>query len=153
MATMAVRLPGFGLALKEHLARFKHIAIWDAVVRGTSTGRILTYSGNNPTVWFTFNQRDDELPLILGMRPILKKAQWDGVDFAAASDGDGDRNMILGKDFFVTPSDSLAVLAANAHHIPGYRGGIRGVARSMPTSQAVDRVAAALGIEDRKSVV
>jgi phosphoglucomutase len=71
----------------------------------------------------------------------------DGVDFGAASDGDGDRNMILGKDFFVTPSDSLAVLAANAHHIPGYRNGLAGVARSMPTSQAVDQVAAALGIE------
>jgi len=71
----------------------------------------------------------------------------DGVDFAAASDGDGDRNMILGRDFFVTPSDSLAVLAANAHHIPGYHRGLAGVARSMPTSQAVDQVAAALGIE------
>jgi phosphoglucomutase len=71
----------------------------------------------------------------------------DGLDFAAASDGDGDRNMILGKNFFVTPSDSLAVLAANAHQAPGYKGGIVGVARSMPTSQAADRVAATLGIE------
>ncbi len=71
----------------------------------------------------------------------------DAVDFAAASDGDGDRNMILGRDFFVTPSDSLAVLAANATLIPAHHGGIPGVARSMPTSQAVDRVAAALGIE------
>jgi phosphoglucomutase len=70
----------------------------------------------------------------------------DAVDFAAASDGDGDRNMILGRDFFVTPSDSLAVLAANAMLMPAYRDGIPGVARSMPTSQAVDRVAAALGI-------
>ena len=70
-----------------------------------------------------------------------------GVDFAAASDGDGDRNMILGRDFFVTPSDSLAVLAANATLIPAHHGGIPGVARSMPTSQAVDRVAQALGIE------
>ena len=69
------------------------------------------------------------------------------VDFAAASDGDGDRNMILGRNFFVTPSDSLAVMAANAHHIKGYAGGIRGVARSMPTSQAVDRVAGALGLD------
>jgi phosphoglucomutase len=69
------------------------------------------------------------------------------VDFAAASDGDGDRNMILGRNFFVTPSDSLAVMAANAHHIKGYAGGIRGVARSMPTSQAVDRVAEALGLD------
>jgi len=68
-------------------------------------------------------------------------------DFGAASDGDGDRNMILGRKFFVTPSDSLAVMAANAHLLPGYRDGLRGVARSMPTSAAVDRVAARLGIE------
>lgn len=70
-----------------------------------------------------------------------------GLDFAAASDGDGDRNLILGNGLFVAPSDSLAVLAANAHLLPGYRLGLAGVARSMPTSQAVDRVAAALGIE------
>ncbi len=70
-----------------------------------------------------------------------------GVDFAAASDGDGDRNMILGHDFFVTPSDSLAVMAANAHLIKGYTSGISGVARSMPTSQAADRVAERLGLE------
>ena len=67
-------------------------------------------------------------------------------DLGAASDGDGDRNMILGRDFYVTPSDSLAVIAANAQHVPGYAGGITGVARSMPTSQAVDRVAAALDV-------
>lgn len=67
-------------------------------------------------------------------------------DFGAASDGDGDRNMILGANFYVTPSDSLAVLTANAHLVPGYRRGLSGVARSMPTSQAVDRVAAALKI-------
>jgi phosphoglucomutase len=71
----------------------------------------------------------------------------DPVDFAAASDGDGDRNMILGKNFFVTPSDSLAVLAANAHLIPAFPSGISGIARSMPTSQAADRVAEMLGIE------
>ncbi|MBK8638179.1 MAG: alpha-D-glucose phosphate-specific phosphoglucomutase [Chromatiaceae bacterium] len=70
----------------------------------------------------------------------------EGLDFGAASDGDGDRNMILGRDFFVTPSDSLAVLAANAHRVPGYADGIVGVARSMPTSQAADRVAERLGI-------
>lgn len=68
-------------------------------------------------------------------------------DFGAASDGDGDRNMILGPGVYVGPSDSLAVLAANAHLAPGYRGGLKGVARSMPTSAAVDRVAEALGIE------
>ncbi|MEO6363963.1 MAG: alpha-D-glucose phosphate-specific phosphoglucomutase [Caldimonas sp.] len=67
-------------------------------------------------------------------------------DFGAASDGDGDRNMILGRGFVVTPSDSLAVLAANAHLVPGYSAGLKGVARSMPTSRAVDRVAASLGI-------
>lgn len=67
-------------------------------------------------------------------------------DFGAASDGDGDRNMILGKHFFVTPSDSLAILTANAHLVPGYSGGLAGVARSMPTSAAVDRVAEKLGI-------
>ncbi len=67
-------------------------------------------------------------------------------DFAAASDGDGDRNMILGNHFFVTPSDSLALIAANAKLIPAYAKGLSGVARSMPTSGAVDRVAAKLGI-------
>jgi len=67
-------------------------------------------------------------------------------DFGAASDGDGDRNMILGRHFFVTPSDSLAVIAANAGLVPGYAAGLAGVARSMPTSEAVDRVAAKLGI-------
>jgi phosphoglucomutase len=70
----------------------------------------------------------------------------DAPDFGAASDGDGDRNMIVGRRFVVTPSDSLAVLAANAHLVPGYALGLKGVARSMPTSAAVDRVAAALGI-------
>jgi phosphoglucomutase len=68
-------------------------------------------------------------------------------DFGAASDGDGDRNMILGRDFYVTPSDSLAVLAANATLVPAYAQGLVGVARSMPTSQAVDRVAEVLGIK------
>ena len=67
-------------------------------------------------------------------------------DFGAASDGDGDRNMILGKKFFVTPSDSLALLAANATLVPAYKKGLAGVARSMPTSAAVDRVAEALNI-------
>jgi len=69
-----------------------------------------------------------------------------GPDFGTASDGDGDRNMILGHRFYVTPSDSLAVLAANAHLAPGYARGIAGIARSMPTSQAPDRVAEGLGI-------
>ena len=67
-------------------------------------------------------------------------------DFGAASDGDGDRNMVVGRGVYVSPSDSLAVLAANAHLAPGYAAGLKGVARSMPTSAAVDRVAQALGI-------
>jgi len=67
--------------------------------------------------------------------------------FGAASDGDGDRNMILGANCYVTPSDSLAILAANAHLVPAYKAGLAGVARSMPTSQAVDRVAEALSLE------
>ena len=71
----------------------------------------------------------------------------DAPDFGAASDGDGDRNMIVGKHFVVTPSDSLAVLAANAQLVPGYANGLKGVARSMPTSAAVDRVAEKLGIK------
>ncbi|MFY0595276.1 MAG: alpha-D-glucose phosphate-specific phosphoglucomutase [Cognatishimia sp.] len=71
----------------------------------------------------------------------------EGPDFAAASDGDGDRNMILGKGIYVTPSDSLAVLAANIHLAPGYSQGLAGVARSMPTSRAADHVAKSLGVE------
>ena len=71
----------------------------------------------------------------------------DAPAFGAASDGDGDRNMILGNNFFVTPSDSLAVLTANATLVPGYKDGISGVARSMPTSAAADRVASKLGID------
>ncbi|MBS3648207.1 alpha-D-glucose phosphate-specific phosphoglucomutase [Pseudaminobacter sp. 19-2017] len=70
----------------------------------------------------------------------------DAPDFGAASDGDGDRNLIIGRGIFVTPSDSLAVLAANAHLAPGYKGGLKGIARSMPTSAAADRVAEKLGI-------
>ena len=70
----------------------------------------------------------------------------DAPSFGAASDGDGDRNLILGRRFIVTPSDSLAILAANAHQVPGYASGLKGVARSMPTRAALDRVAAALGI-------
>jgi phosphoglucomutase len=67
-------------------------------------------------------------------------------DLCAASDGDGDRNLIIGRGRFVTPSDSLAILAANAHLAPGYKSGVVGIARSMPTSGAADRVAAKLGV-------
>ncbi len=70
----------------------------------------------------------------------------DGPDFGAASDGDGDRNMIVGHKVYVSPSDSLAIIAAHAHNAPGYKAGLSGVARSMPTSAAVDRVAEAKGL-------
>jgi len=71
----------------------------------------------------------------------------DAPDFGAASDGDGDRNMIVAPGLFVTPSDSLAILTAHAHLAPGYSKGLAGVARSMPTSRAADRVAAKMGIK------
>ncbi len=74
-------------------------------------------------------------------------AGLDAPAFGAASDGDGDRNMILGQNFFVNPSDSLAIMTANAHLLPGYRSGVCGVARSLPTSRAVDKVAESLGID------
>ena len=77
---------------------------------------------------------------------IAHMAGPDAPDFGAATDGDADRNMVVGRDFVVSPSDSLAVMTAHARLIPGYRNGLAGVARSMPTSCAVDRVASALGI-------
>lgn len=78
---------------------------------------------------------------------MAKMAAYDAPDLGAASDGDADRHMIVGKGgLVVSPSDSLAILVANAHYIPAYRGGLAGVARSMPTAGAVDRVALALGI-------
>lgn len=96
------------------------------------------------------------LPDFGGMHPdpnpvwakALMDEMWgaDAPDFGAASDGDGDRNMIVGPETYVSPSDSLAVIAANAHLAPGYADGLKGVARSMPTSGAVDRVAEAKGL-------
>lgn len=81
-------------------------------------------------------------------RHLFEATQGEGaVDLACASDGDGDRNLVVGRERFVAPSDSLAVLAANLHHCPGYREGLVGAARSMPTSGAVDRVAAARNVE------
>lgn len=86
-------------------------------------------------------------PNLAHAQDLHKRLSGDqAADFGAASDGDGDRNMILGANFYVTPSDSLALLAANATLVPGYKDGLAGVARSMPTSQAVDRVARQLGI-------
>jgi phosphoglucomutase len=77
---------------------------------------------------------------------IARMQRPDAPDFGAAMDGDADRNMVVGRNFVVTPSDSLALMTAHARLIPGYQGGLLGVARSMPTSAAVDRVAKALGL-------
>jgi phosphoglucomutase len=87
----------------------------------------------------------DPNPINAGELVALIRAPH-GPDLGAASDGDGDRNMIVGRSISVTPSDSLAIIAANARVAPGYRAGIKGIARSMPTSGAADRVAEALGV-------
>ena len=104
-----------------------------SVVNGTP---LPDFGGHHP---------DPNLVHAKGLYDLMMSAS--GPDFGAASDGDGDRNLIIGKNQFVTPSDSLALLAANAHLAPGYAKGLAGVARSMPTSCAVDRVAAKLGIK------
>ncbi len=86
-------------------------------------------------------------PNLVHARHLYDLAMSDAApDLCAASDGDGDRNLVIGRGQFVTPSDSLAIIAANAHLAPGYKGGIAGVARSMPTSRAADRVAEKLKI-------
>jgi phosphoglucomutase len=100
--------------------------------------------------------RGEPLPDFGGLHPdpnpvharelVRQMSGADAPDFGAASDGDGDRNLIMGRNIVVSPSDSLAVLAANATCAPAYANGLSGVARSMPTSRAVDRVAAKLGI-------
>jgi phosphoglucomutase len=103
-----------------------------------------TVMNGEPLPDFAGGHPDPNLTYAAELVAIMNRA--DAPDFGAASDGDGDRNMILGAQFFVTPSDSLAVLAANATLVPGYSRGLAGVARSMPTSQAVDQVARELGI-------
>lgn len=86
-------------------------------------------------------------PNLVYAKSLVDEMFSDGApDFGAASDGDGDRNMILGHKFYVNPSDSLAVIVANFWNAPGYDRGLTGVARSMPTSQAVDRVARGMGM-------
>ncbi|GES85783.1 phosphoglucomutase [Rhizophagus clarus] len=79
---------------------------------------------------------------------LVERVERENINFGAASDGDGDRNMIYGKDAFVTPSDSVAVIAAHAEVIPYFqKTGIKGLARSMPTSAAIDLVAKKKGLE------
>jgi len=87
-------------------------------------------------------------PNLIHARELVERMQkGSGMSFGAASDGDGDRNMVLGEGFYINPCDSLAVIAANAHLVPAFATGLTGVARSMPTSRALDRVATALGID------
>ncbi|KRA40265.1 alpha-D-glucose phosphate-specific phosphoglucomutase [Devosia sp. Root635] len=104
-----------------------------------------TVVNGTPSPSFNDGHPDPNLVYCKDMYDLLMTS--DGPDFGAASDGDGDRNLIIGKNRFVTPSDSLALLAANAHLAPGYKAGIAGIARSMPTSAAADRVAEKLGVE------
>ncbi|MGP6089005.1 alpha-D-glucose phosphate-specific phosphoglucomutase [Antarctobacter jejuensis] len=115
-----------------------------AILEGMLGAPAGTVQNGTPSVDFGKGHPD---PNPIWAKPLVDLVMGpDGPDFAAASDGDGDRNMILGKGVYVTPSDSLAVLAANAHLAPGYKRGLAGVARSMPTSRAADRVAEKLGI-------
>jgi phosphoglucomutase len=109
---------------------------------GAPKGTVLN---GTPSPDFGNGHPDPNLVYCKDMYDLLMTAK--GPDFGAASDGDGDRNLIIGKNRFVTPSDSLALLAANAHLAPGYKAGVAGIARSMPTSAAADRVAEKLGIE------
>ncbi|WP_375452725.1 alpha-D-glucose phosphate-specific phosphoglucomutase [uncultured Devosia sp.] len=109
---------------------------------GASAGTVIN---GKPLPDFGGGHPDPNLVYCKDMHDLLMTPA--GPDFGAASDGDGDRNLIIGKNRFVTPSDSLAILAANAALAPGYAKGIAGIARSMPTSAAADRVADKLGIE------
>lgn len=115
-----------------------------AILEGALKAPAGTVMNAIPLVDFGGGHPDPNPAWAKGLMDELMSA--DGPDFGAASDGDGDRNMILGRQAYVSPSDSLAVLTANAHLAPGYAGGLSGVARSMPTSRAADRVAAELGI-------
>ncbi|MBN8832153.1 MAG: alpha-D-glucose phosphate-specific phosphoglucomutase [Sphingomonadales bacterium] len=103
-----------------------------------------TVRNGTPLEDFGHHHPDPNLVHAKALYDLMMSA--DAPDFGAASDGDGDRNLIIGKGRFVTPSDSLAMLAANAHLAKGYKAGLKGIARSMPTSAAADRVAQALGI-------
>lgn len=100
------------------------------------------FGGGHPDPNLTYAK---ELVELMGLNPDKVPASIP--EFGAACDGDADRNMVLGKKFFVTPSDSLAVIAANYKVIPYFSAGLKGLARSMPTSGALDKVVAKLGLE------
>jgi phosphoglucomutase len=115
-----------------------------AILEGLLGAPVGTVINGNPLEDFGGHHPDPN-PVNAAQLIALMDA-FDAPDFGAASDGDGDRNMIVGRGIAVTPSDSLAIIAANATVAPGYAAGIKGVARSMPTSMATDRVAAALNV-------
>lgn len=142
--------------IKDYLQGEDRRIVFDAMhaVTGPYAKRILEERLGCPegTVWNGIPLPDfgggHPDPNLTHAKPLVEAVYAeDGPFFGAASDGDGDRNMVLGRQAFVTPSDSLAILAANAQVAPGYAKGLAGVARSMPTSAAVDRVAADLGID------
>ena len=115
-----------------------------AILEGELGAPVGTVVNGTPLPDFGGHHPDPNLVHAKELYDLMMSAE--APDFGAASDGDGDRNLIIGRGIFVTPSDSLAVLAANAHLAPGYRDGLKGIARSMPTSGAADRVAEKLGI-------
>ncbi len=115
-----------------------------AILEGELGSGAGTVVNGTPLPDFGGHHPDPNLTYAKELYDLLMSPQ--APDFGAASDGDGDRNLIIGRGLFVTPSDSLAMLAANAHLAPGYAKGLAGIARSMPTSAAADRVAAKLGI-------
>ncbi len=116
-----------------------------AILEGMLGAREGTVTNGTPLPDFGGHHPDPNLVHAKELYDLMMSA--DAPDLGAASDGDGDRNLIIGRGQFVTPSDSLAMLAANAHLAPGYGKGLAGIARSMPTSAAADRVAAKLGIK------
>ena len=104
------------------------------------------FAGGHPDPNLTYAER---LVHVMGLNP--KEIPAIIPDFGAACDGDADRNMIVGRKFFITPSDSLAIIAANYNAIPYFAGGLKGLARSMPTSGAIDRVAIKLGVDCKET--
>jgi phosphoglucomutase len=115
-----------------------------AILEGELGAGAGTVVNGTPLPDFGGHHPDPNLTYARDLYDLLMSPQ--APDFGAASDGDGDRNLIIGRGIFITPSDSLAMLAANAHLAPGYAAGLKGIARSMPTSAAADRVAAKMGI-------
>ena len=115
-----------------------------AILEGELGAGAGTVVNGTPLPDFGGHHPDPNLTYARDLYDLLMSPQ--APDFGAASDGDGDRNLIIGRGIFITPSDLLAMLAANAHLAPGYAAGLKGIARSMPTSAAADRVAAKMGI-------